>query len=88
VEDAGVPILGDRRTDLGAVVAGYTAPHSGRRASSPNRNDNRTKRRPAVTSKTSCRCKQLNSSAQQEDQQALLAAVQVRRDQVVTFEES
>ena len=32
-------------------------------ASSPNRNDSSTKRRPAVTSRTSCRCEQLNSNA-------------------------
>jgi len=38
-------------------------PYSGRCASSPNRNDSKTKRRPAVTSRTSCRCEQLNSSA-------------------------
>jgi Transglycosylase SLT domain len=47
---------------LGADVR-HTAPHSGRGASSPNRNDNSTKRRPAVTSRTSCRCEQLNTSS-------------------------
>jgi hypothetical protein len=62
VEDAGVPWVIDELMS-GAVVAGYTAPYSGWRASSPNRNDSRTKRRPAVTSRTSCRCEQLNSSA-------------------------
>src|SRR5215216_8144481 len=41
---------------------GHTAPYFGPGASSPNRNDNSTKRRPAVTSRTSCRCEQLNSS--------------------------
>jgi hypothetical protein len=48
---------------VGCRRRGHTAPYSGRGASSPNRNDNRTKRRPAVTSRTSCRCEQLNSSA-------------------------
>ena len=41
---------------------GHPGPYSGRGASSPNRNDNSTKRRPAVTSRTSCRCEQLNNN--------------------------
>jgi hypothetical protein len=50
-----------RGTSGGAV--GRPTPYSGRGGWSPNRNDSRTKRRPAVTSRTSCRCEQLNSSA-------------------------
>jgi hypothetical protein len=47
----------------GPAGAGPVRAHSGRGGWSPNRNDNSTKRRPAVTSRTSCRCEQLNSSA-------------------------
>src|SRR5215211_7551918 len=39
--------------------SGLTVPYSGRGACSPNRNDNSTKRRPAVTSRTSCRADKL-----------------------------
>jgi hypothetical protein len=52
-----------RPPGMSGAAVGHTAPYSRWRASSPNRNDNSTKRRPAVTSRTSCRCEQLNSSA-------------------------
>jgi hypothetical protein len=48
---------------VGCRRRGHPTPHSGRGGWSPNRNDNSTKRRPAVTSRTSCRCEQLNTSA-------------------------
>jgi integrase len=54
---------GPRCSGMSGAALGHRAPYSERRASSPNRNDNSTKRRPAVTSRTSCRCEQLNSSA-------------------------
>jgi hypothetical protein len=62
-EDAGVPARGIDQLLASCRPSGSTAPYSGRGASSPNRNDTSTKRRPAVTSRTSCRCEQLNSSA-------------------------
>jgi signal transduction histidine kinase len=45
--------------------SGYTAPHSGRGAASPNRNDNSTKRRPAVTSRLAERIRLLEQRRQQ-----------------------
>ena len=62
VEDAGIcrPVVDELLARCRR--SGHPALHSGRGASSPNRNDNSTKRRPAVTCRTSCRCEQLNSN--------------------------